>query len=489
LPGAGTTVAENQDSIHVLKRVLKSNYSALGLKLPQGFEKLNSSDRTFVTTGHQLTLCGGAAFLHHKIITTIAAARRQEKETGRAVVPVFWLASEDHDFEEVRWVRGGSEKHIWEHEGFSKKHPVGTMSLDGLRDVFENWVGDMPSYPCSDDFQEMRSSLQEAERNGESYSQLFTRWLHGWYGEFGLVVLDASHPNLKSLASELFASEISGNGIFSAVEQNSPAFVRDVNLFYSPPNSPRVGIIRSSEGQVIAGDEILNPQGEDWGRWCKANAESLSPSVLMRPLYQELLLSNSTVVVGPGEMNYWKQLKRAFEHSQIALPRVLLRNHILVVDAEAGSVAEKLNWDLSQGWWTQDDFIRSFVEGVLKETHRTSLEELKTDPAKASRILLELGIKNLELQNALKEKGPKLRKASKTAVKKIRQSIKSRHVGDIDKISRAALKLFREGAPQDRWANFHALSSPFGGFRTLVGKLVENSYSEGGIMQVLEEEY
>lgn len=473
----------------VVVKTLNNSYSEMGLELPEGFEKLFNPDVAIITTGHQLTICGGPAFLHYKTITTIAAAKRLQKETGKPVVPVFWLASEDHDFEEVSSVRGDTAKHVWKHSDYLKKLPVGAMSLDGIAEVFDDWVADMPDYLVQKDFHQMRSCIDESVRRNESYAQLFTRWMHDGYGDLGLVILDASHPDLKSLASGLFTSELNGVGISSVLRQNSPAFVRDVNLFYSPPGSPRVGIIKTSQGQVMAGETVLNPGGESWESWCNSNAASLSPSVLLRPLYQELLLPNAIVVVGPGEMAYWKQLQAAFEYSNIVMPTVLLRNHTLVVDAKAGAVVSELGWNVSKGWWTEDDFIRAYVEGILQKDHGTTLDQIKTDPSRAVIVLLALGIEDIVLHDALKASGSKLRKASKTAVKKIRQTIKAQHSPMIDRVSSAALSIYRNGSPQDRWANFHALSSRLGGFKSLMGKLVENSYSQGGLMQVVEEEF
>jgi hypothetical protein len=483
MPGKLPEPASPEGS-EIVAATLNKSYSELGLSLPLGFQRLLDPERLITTTGHQLTLFGGAAFLHYKTITTIAAAKRLEAETGKPVVPVFWLASEDHDFDEVKSVWGGSKKHIWQHSDSLSKFPVGAMSLGGIREVFEDWVGDMPAYPEMGDFEEMRKSILDSVGRGESYAQLFTRWMHGWYGDYGLVVLDGSDPALKELASGLFAAELKGEGVALDVKQNAPAFVRDVNLFYSPPDSPRVGIIKTSDGQMMAGEVVLNSEGENWENWCDSNAADLSPSVLLRPLYQELLLSNAAVVVGPGEMGYWKQLSSALD-----LPTLILRNHTLVLDAKTGSVAEEMGWDLRKGWWTEDDFIRAFVDGVLQKDHETSLALIKSNPEHAYRTLKSLGVEDYALLDALCESGPRLRKASKTAVKKIRQSIKASYSDRVDEISGAAQSLFKLGSPQDRWANLHALSSRFGGFNNLVGKLVENSYSNGGVMQVVEEEF
>ena len=115
--------------------VLKSQYELAETTLPSTFEKLSSENVRTVTVGHQLQLFGGPAFLHYKVITAIRKARELD------AVPVFWLASEDHDFAEVQWVFGESEKHIWQadHRG----EEVGRITLTGLLEAFESWNNDL----------------------------------------------------------------------------------------------------------------------------------------------------------------------------------------------------------------------------------------------------------------------------------------------------------------------------------------------------------
>ena len=119
-----------------------------------------------------------------------------------------------------------------------------------------------------------------------------------WYGETGLVVIDADSPKLKALAADLFSDEFTGNGISESVRRTSDeliekgfkasAHIRDVNLFYMPEGGSRIGIIKDELGVYSAAGKVLNEEGLDWGEWCEENAERLSPGVLLRPLYQEL---------------------------------------------------------------------------------------------------------------------------------------------------------------------------------------------------------
>jgi uncharacterized protein YllA (UPF0747 family) len=101
---------ENTNIKNAVCQVLEQQYRHLNLPLPAGLSKFREDGVRTVTTGHQLQIAGGPAFLHYKTITAIRLARQIEKETGEKVVPVFWLASEDHDFKEVSWVNGEVDK-------------------------------------------------------------------------------------------------------------------------------------------------------------------------------------------------------------------------------------------------------------------------------------------------------------------------------------------------------------------------------------------
>ena len=108
-------------------RVLDAQYSASGLTLPESGRSLKHPDCRVVTVGHQLVLAGGPAFFHHKILTAIRVARGLSKASGQPVVPVFWMASEDHDWKEIATVHGATRAHDWAPAHPEVPHPVGAL--------------------------------------------------------------------------------------------------------------------------------------------------------------------------------------------------------------------------------------------------------------------------------------------------------------------------------------------------------------------------
>jgi len=456
--------------------VISEQYHQLGMSLHGRMDKLRRSETKTVTTGHQLQLCGGPAFLHYKIITAIRLARTLELESGRSVVPIFWLASEDHDFKEISWVNGDNEKFVWAHQLENSKLPVGKFSLDGLEQVVHSWGEN------GVDLMEAKAVMEElkiAKANGEKYVHLFRRWLELWYGDTELLVIDASHSKLKCAAAELFSHEFTGSGISTSVIKTTESLfekgfkvgthVRDVNLFFQKEDGERVGIVQSSDG-FVAGDLVMNPDGEDWLDWCKRNAEFLSPGVLLRPLYQELLLNNSHVVLGPGELGYWKRLEGAFFLRGVAMPDLHLRDHVLVLSNEVLLQAAKVGWSIDKGWWSEEEWTRVWLD-LNMPSGISNLEDKLTEFKNASVAVASLADPTLE--RAAFASGAAVDKTHENLLKKIRKAIKRKNAPLLHALSSASHQIFSKGNPQDRYMNFHILSREVGGFYALRNLLLE----------------
>ena len=472
---------ENTNIKDAVCQVLKQQYRHLNLPLPAGLSKFREDGVRTVTTGHQLQIAGGPAFLHYKTITAIRLARQIEKETGEKVVPVFWLASEDHDFKEVSWVNGEVDKHVWSSPVGELKQPVGRLPLDGVSDCLESWGKDMGQGGADfrSDFQAISDCCALSHKNNECYSDLFRRWMHVWYGETELVVIDADNPKLKALAAGLFSEEFTAKGIRDSVRKTSEeliakgfkasAHIRDVNLFYMPEGASRVGIMNDEFGGFSAGGQTLNKEGVEWGEWCEDNAEKLSPGALLRPLYQELLLPNVSVVLGPGELSYWKQLEGAFAFKQMDMPGLHLRDHVLVLDKEMQAHATEVGWSLEKGWWDENEWVSKWIEGQLP----SKTKEVDAVLSDLQQVIEDVSSSvDQTLKSAASASASGMRKIWAAQQKKMKKAIRRKNPEKINAISRSASRICRKNSPQDRFMNFHHLASHFGGFHALRDRLI-----------------
>lgn len=120
--------------------VIERQYQSQGLNVDLSL--LSAPNSRVVVTGHQLLIAGGVGLLHHKIWSAISVAKTLSDTWGVPVVPVFWMATEDHDFQEISALRGESGKHVWPHPLQGSPMPVGHLPLDGLQDAVGAWIQD-----------------------------------------------------------------------------------------------------------------------------------------------------------------------------------------------------------------------------------------------------------------------------------------------------------------------------------------------------------
>ena len=130
---------------------LARQYSEVGLEPPATLASLQNDKCRVVTAGHQLVLAGGPAFFHHKILSAIRTARALSEEAGIPVVSLFWMATEDHDWQEVSTLEGETATHLWRPMDLDRPHPVGQRGLAGVEAALSAWVADLSEISIVDD--------------------------------------------------------------------------------------------------------------------------------------------------------------------------------------------------------------------------------------------------------------------------------------------------------------------------------------------------
>ncbi|MGB1577916.1 MAG: bacillithiol biosynthesis protein BshC [Flavobacteriales bacterium] len=441
---------------NLVSKVLLRQHRDAGLEVPDSFASLQDAQCRIVTVGHQLVVAGGPAFFHHKILTAIRVAKQLSLRENRPVVPLFWMASEDHDWQEVAHVYGASARHSWKPAEVDVPRPVGSLSPAGLAQVIETWKADgVPNVSGQGIFED----VQQAVAKGETAAGVARRWLHRWYGESGLLVLDPMDTELKKAASDLWAAEFEGRGVSHVLkgrpEGGGPAHVRENNVFWMDANAGRVGVVPDSNGGVWrAGEKQWDVPKEGWTSWSKDCAAHCSPGVLLRPLYQELLLESAAVILGPGEWRYWHQLPRVFEHHNLAFPALRIRDHAVVTTSESRAVG----WDLECGWMHDEEWDKWVLDRWM-EPFQTQLAELiRMRDSWTAQVQLVGREVSPTLDGASGALSAAAGKSLDQWLKKMRRALKSERQEEWDAARRACGTLMRKGVPQDRWAHWHVLA-------------------------------
>ncbi|MHA7131546.1 bacillithiol biosynthesis cysteine-adding enzyme BshC [Algoriphagus namhaensis] len=437
--------AENR---HRLYQALASQYDKVDLpEAASANLALLLDEKTFtVTTGHQLNLFTGPLYFIYKIISTINLARKlKENYPEYNFVPVYWMASEDHDFEEINYFKLDGKKYEWKSE---QKGAVGDFQLDGSFHAFLKEV----SFAAP--------VFLNAYRASETLSEAVRGYVNTLFGEQGLLIVDGHDRLLKQAFSEVILDELTSHTAFVAASSttdsleklgySSQIFPREINLFYLAEGC-RERIEKVGEDYVVLNTDIRFTQSEII-ELVKSNPERFSPNVVLRPLYQEMILPNLAYLGGPSEMVYWLQLKGVFESFHTPFPVLIPRNFALLLDKPIQRKIESLGWaagDLFQdfGEWKKA-YVNNHAQvdiGLAKE--REALEELYDTGAEKA------GVLEKSLCDAFEAGKVRSLKILDQMSRKLRKAEEKRHQITFDRVHALENYLHPGGSPQERVVN------------------------------------
>lgn len=379
----------------ILVDVLQQQYKNIetDISVKKNLNLLAQQNTFTVTTGHQLCLMTGPLYFIYKIISTINLCKQLKVAFPKSnFVPIYWMASEDHDFEEISSFRFQDKSIRWNREPAGA---VGTLPLDDLQsvlDVFETHLGNQP------EAHSLKNLIQQSYRNAADLSEATLKFVNMLFSSEGLVVIEPQNKQLKTLFSPIVKEELSSQESFKSVKKQIEILKRDYDSSYKPQVNPReinlfylgtegrYRIEQDGEGFKLNGTEKRFSKTELF-EILEKHPERFSPNVILRPVYQELLLPNLCYVGGGGEIAYWFQLKANFDRLKIPLPSLLVRNSVLLYNEKQAKKIDKLNLESSDLFLKRNDLINKKIRQIsnidldltnLKEQLKEQFEHLQT---------------------------------------------------------------------------------------------------------------
>lgn len=335
----------------VLVNTLKEDYSSIAhtVAVRKNLTLLENENTFTITTGHQLSLMTGPLYFIYKIVSTINLCKILKKAYPKLnYVPVYWMASEDHDFEEISSFQFQGKSIRWAREAAGA---VGEMTLEDLQlalDIFEQKLGE------SLNAQYLKDLISQSYKASDSLSEATFRLVNILFGDYGLIIIEPQKSELKALFKPIIKEELSKSSCYKVVttqiEQLKKEFdstyspqvnPRKINLFFLTPDGRR-RIERVGDRFQLDGTEKFFTDTE-LIKLVDNQPELFSPNVILRPLFQECILPNICYIGGGGELAYWLQLNSMFKHFNIPFPILLLRNSALLYTEKLGKKIEKLN--------------------------------------------------------------------------------------------------------------------------------------------------
>jgi len=431
-----------------LAKVLKQQYHGFDTSdaVLQNIEQLTDSKTFTVTTGHQLNIFTGPLYFIYKIATTINTCQKlQEQFPDYHFVPVYWMASEDHDFEEISHFHLFGKDYIWQTD---QKGAVGRFNTDSITAVLE----EMP---------EEVDMFEKAYREEANLADAVRYYVNELFGENGLIVLDADDAELKAYFRPVIADDLENHTAkkltdrfseeLDALGYKSQVYPRDINFFYLD-DQLRERIEKEGDTYQVLNTDRSFSQAQVMQE-VEAHPEKFSPNVILRPLYQEMILPNLAYVGGPSELAYWMQLKPVFDHYEVAFPILMPRNFGLVINKTNARKLEKLPVSMQDLFLDTQSLIKKFVE----DNAETSIS-LADEEAYLSKVFEEVQAKaalvDKSLEGFIGKQEKNALKSLQNIEKRLKKSEERNQETAVKQLENLKDKLFPGGTLQERKENF-----------------------------------
>ncbi|MDQ0161627.1 bacillithiol biosynthesis cysteine-adding enzyme BshC [Aeribacillus alveayuensis] len=463
---------EREKLVHYLFQYHK-RFDQADLSL-QNIEKLKDPKSVVVAGGQQAGLLTGPLYTIHKIISILTLAKQLQEQLGVPVIPLFWIAGEDHDFEEINHV------YVYQNERIQKKaisqvpfkkQMVSNIEID--KSKCRRWFKEIiETYGETEHTNLILNILEELLDRSRTYVEFFEQIVMTLFHNSGLVLLNSADKGLRKLEKSHFRKILHQNEkIYEAVEKQQQLLRQNsfqptiemkqhsANIFIHYDDE-RFLLLRDQNKFVIP--EIdLKLTKEELEERLEHSPNSFSNNVITRPIMQELLLPTLAFIAGPGEIAYWAELKGAFHVCDLDMPPVIPRLNMTILERHIETDIEELNLSLDEIFHQK---IKQLKENWLREKEPLHFEPLVEEAKeKIEQIHSQLREAALEIDKSLE---PLLKKNAyfiesqlsfiQHAVKK---KVNEKFEAELNKFKRIECSLAPNGLLQERvWNIFYYLN-------------------------------
>lgn len=469
-------IQQKADSIHgeplhkKYVEALSLYHKKLGISQGEQLEKLDSLNVLAMVTGQQLGIYGGPLYTIYKTVTTILLAKEWEVKLNRPVIPVFWLADEDHDFDEIAWfgVPGNEDLEKIKYETELTKFPVSEYILDGSLEIFKKELAE--KIYQTDFSDELWAIFDSSFTKDKTFAAAFAQMMDSLFGKYGLLIAGSNFKLVKELVAETFKTSIteSSSADKALAEKttqidkdfHAQATLGDSNLFYMCGEQGRVKIERGGKdwkaGDYSWGEEELTAIIE-------SNPERFSPNVFLRPVVQDKLLPTLGYVAGPGEVAYYAQMKDFYPVFGLEMPVIFPRLSATLLESSVDRILEKLPFELYQFGHRIEDLETEYVE----VTETRDIESIFNDWKDKLNAISQEPVKIItEVDGSLEGMVGKTISGFENELDKLKgrvyRSVKQQEQTQLQRIRRAKAQLYPDSGLQERQVSFMYFMNKYG---------------------------
>jgi bacillithiol synthase len=472
-------------------------------KVVESLAKFKEPHSTVVIGGQQAGILTGPLYSIHKVISIIKLAEEKERQLNIPVVPIFWIAGEDHDYHEVNHLYVPHEQKLVKKvypEKMLQKKMVSNIDIDNEKCL--NWAKEVLEILGEAEYsQEIQTFLNVAVNHSRNYVDFFAYIIMELFKEKGLLIVDSGNADLRKIEKDIFLrqiekheeisralhkqqTEISQHGFPLTIDSS----LHSANLFYYEEKyNERLLLEYQVESQLFVGkNNSVSFTLDELYQTANDFPERISNNVVTRPLMQELLFPTLAFIAGPGEIAYWAELKKVFEIFEMKMPPIVPRLNLTFVERAVESDIYDLNLTIEEvlrnGTASAvDNFFASVKDAELEE----QFIQMKRQVSEQYKII-EGKLTNLDrgLLPLLAKNETKLLEQIDFMKNKIEASVEQRHANTFQKFNRIENSLRPNGAPQERIWNVFYFLNKYG--LTMINDLLNLTFEFDGMHKVVK---
>jgi bacillithiol biosynthesis cysteine-adding enzyme BshC len=426
-----------------------------------------------IVTGQQAGLFGGPLFTLYKALTAAKLAERVARDHGIPAIPVFWVESEDHDWQEV------SSISILDDELNRRTFtlapppqaghaPIAAVCLtDDVNATIEQLVAALPSTEFTG---EILEQLRRTYRPGLTMSDAFARWMDRIVGDLGVVVFECFDRSAKPIVSDIFARELSqpGRTWALATAAGDQLIAGGYHAQVERPSHPGAAVFRL-DGTRTPVDAIDAPRLQ---QEAMTRPETFSPNVLLRPIVEDALFPTACYVSGPNELGYLAQLGDVYKHFGVPMPLIFPRASLTILDSAAARLLSRHEVPF-EALQAQDESAlnRVLAASLPDRVERALTEADNTIEQRMSAVIASVPAIDPTLEGAAKSTLGKLQHDLATLRNKVISAAKKRDETLRRQFHRTQAQAFPDGLPQERAVGGITMLNRYG--PALVQRLVQ----------------
>ncbi|TDO23307.1 bacillithiol biosynthesis cysteine-adding enzyme BshC [Pedobacter duraquae] len=450
----------------LLVEVLKKQYKSLNTSpLVLRNIELLAGEKTFtITTGHQLNLFTGPLYFIYKIVTAINLAKElKTKFPGCDFIPVYWMATEDHDFEEINHVKVEDKMITWLSKSTGATGKISTADLGDALNSYKGYLG------IGGSGTKLSELIEAAYTQHANLADATRHLVDGLFNKQGLVCIDADDAQLKKQFAPLVYQDITEQHSNELIEQSNTALEaigykpqvnpRAINFFYMT-DGLRERIIEDSNGYAVNNTDITFTK-ESLQQEIDQYPERFSPNVVMRPVYQEIILPNLAYIGGGAEVTYWLQLKANFDFYKVPYPVLLLRNSALIIDQRSERKMQILAISHKNLFHEKEVLKNEWIKA-----HVTTYISLDDEARAIQAVFDQIKLNAYKIDKTLSQSADAAKTRALKLItnldKKMMRAEKKKHVTSLSQIDGLKDKLFPSGVLQERVLNIAPMYIAYG---------------------------